>query len=74
MTSETLIDRIEDGVVHGAVEYAAGGKRWRHEFSMRVFADEEEPGAALAEGGFRLDRWLDRERGWFVATAAPART
>ncbi len=73
-TSETLVDRIEDGVVHGAVEYAARGKRWRHEFSMRVFADEQELAAALAEGGFRLDRWLDRERGWFVAQAAPSRT
>ncbi|MEN3341352.1 MAG: hypothetical protein V7644_756 [Actinomycetota bacterium] len=26
---------------------------------MRVFADEEEPGAALAEAGLRLERWLD---------------
>ncbi len=74
VTSETLVDRIEDGVVHGAVEYAARGQRWRHEFSMRVFAGEDELAAALVDGGFRLDRWLDRERGWFVATAAPART
>jgi SAM-dependent methyltransferase len=73
VTSTTHVDRVEDGVVHGSVDYEARGTRWRHEFSMRVFADEAELGDALAEGGFRLDRWLDRERGWFVATSAPAR-
>ena len=66
------IERVEDGVFHGSVEYEARGKRWRQEFAMRVFADQAELDAALAEGGFRFDRWLDRERGWFVATAAPA--
>jgi hypothetical protein len=25
------------------------------------------PDAALREAGLRLDRWLDYERGWFVA-------
>ena len=42
---------------------------WSHAFAMRVFADEAELGAAL--GKWRLDRWLDRDRGWF--TAVPAR-
>jgi hypothetical protein len=35
---------------------------------MHVFADEAELGAALAEAGLRLDRWLDAR--WFVAVPA----
>jgi SAM-dependent methyltransferase len=61
------VDRIENGIVQGAMEYRAGDRTWRHAFSMRVFADEAELAAALAEGGWRLDRWLDRDRGWFAA-------
>lgn len=65
--SELLrVDRIEDGIVHGEVFYEGGAS---HAFSMRVFADEAELTAALE--GWALDRWLDRERGWF--TAVPAR-
>lgn len=64
-TSESLrIDRIEDGVVHGEAFYEHG---WSHAFAMRVFADEPELRAALAACGWRLDRWLDRDRGWFAA-------
>jgi SAM-dependent methyltransferase len=63
------IDRIEDGVVHGEVFYDGGGS---HAFAMRVFADEDELAEALGE--WRLQRWLDRERGWFVAQRAPSRT
>jgi hypothetical protein len=37
---------------------------------MRVFADEGELAAALAECGWVLDRWLDRDRGWFRAVRA----
>ena len=66
---EGEIARIEDGVVHGEVTYKAHGRSWRHAFAMRVFSDESELGAVLQEVGFRLDRWLDRERGWFVARA-----
>jgi SAM-dependent methyltransferase len=72
-TTSTRVDQIEDGVVYGAVEYEARGKTWVHEFAMRVFADQPELDAALAEGGLRFDRWLDRERGWFVATGAVVR-
>jgi hypothetical protein len=35
---------------------------------MHVFADEAELEHALAESGWRLERWLDRDGGWFVAT------
>ena len=36
--------------------------------AMRVFVNETELGAALAEAGWRLERWLDREGGsWFAA-------
>ena len=64
-SSDSLrIDRIADGVVHGEVFYDGG---WSHAFAMRVFADEAALAAALAEGGWALDRWLDRDRGWFRA-------
>jgi SAM-dependent methyltransferase len=63
------VAKIEDGVVHGEVLYDGG---WSHAFAMRVFAHEAELAEALAEGGWRLDAWVDRERGWF--TAAPARS
>jgi SAM-dependent methyltransferase len=67
VASETLrIDRIEDGVVHGEVFYDGGAS---HSFAMRVFADEDELDAVLARGGFRTERWLDRDRGWFLAIA-----
>jgi SAM-dependent methyltransferase len=62
------VDRVEDGVVHGEMEYRAGGRSWTHAFAMRVFADEAELGAALAEAGLRFRRWLEPGRGWFVAT------
>lgn len=70
--SRLRVERVENGIVHGAVDYEAAGKRWTHEFAMHVFADEDELGAALAVAGVRFDRWLDRERGWFVATSARA--
>jgi hypothetical protein len=69
--SRLTVDRIDDGVVHGAVEYLAGARTWRHEFAMRVFADRAELDEALGEAGLRLDRWLDGEGGrWFVAVPA----
>jgi hypothetical protein len=67
------VNGVRDGVVTDTIEYQARGQRWKHSFDMRVFADEEELEAVLAEVGLRLDRWLDRDRGWFVATAEPAR-
>ena len=66
--SRLHVDRIQEGVVHGAVEYESAGETWRHVFAMRVFADDAELGDALAEAGLRLDRWLDPR--WFVAVAA----
>jgi hypothetical protein len=36
---------------------------------MMAIADEAELDEALAEAGLRVDRWLDRTRGWFAATA-----
>jgi len=74
VVSRLHVDRVEDGVVHGEVSYAAGERSWTHPFAMHVFADEAELGEALCAGGLRFERWLDRARGWFVATdaAAPA--
>lgn len=69
VVSRVRVDSFNEGVAVGVVAYAARGRTWTHAFEMRVFADEDELGAALAEGGFELERWLDRDRGWFVATA-----
>jgi hypothetical protein len=63
--SRLRVDRVEDGAVHGEMEYEAEGETWRHAFAMRVFADDAELEAALAEAGLRLERWLDAS--WFVA-------
>ena len=61
------VDRVEDGLVHGEMEYEADGERWQHSFAMRVFADQAELEAALAEAGLRLERWIHTD--WFVATS-----
>jgi SAM-dependent methyltransferase len=73
VTARTHVGRFEAGVAHGHVDYEARGRRWRHAFAMRVFADEAELEAAFREEGWYLERWLDRERGWFVARTPPAR-
>ncbi len=65
--SRLRVDSVEDGVVRGEMEYGAGGETWRHAFAMRVFADDGELEAALAEAGLRLDRRLDAR--WFVAVS-----
>jgi len=65
--SRLRVDRFEDGLVHGEMEYEAEGTHWRHSFAMRVFADDAELEAALAEAGLRLERRLDAR--WFVAVA-----
>jgi SAM-dependent methyltransferase len=67
VVSRLGVERVEGGVVHGTVEYEAGGETWRHSFAMRVFADDAELEAALAEAGLRLERRLDAR--WFVAVA-----
>jgi SAM-dependent methyltransferase len=70
VTSRLHVDRIEDRVVHGAVEYDTRPDTWRHEFAMRLFADQDELNQALRDAGLRLARWLDGEGGrWFVAVA-----
>jgi SAM-dependent methyltransferase len=63
--SRLQVGRIEDGVVHGEMEYEAAGETWRHAFAMCVFADHAELAVVLAEAGLRLERWLDAS--WFVA-------
>jgi len=68
VVSRLHVERVEDGVVHGEVEYEADGETWRHAFAMQVFSDEAELEAALAEAGLRLDRWLQKD--WFVAVPA----
>jgi SAM-dependent methyltransferase len=70
VSSSVRLESFEAGVARGEVHYEAGGRVWRHTFAMRVFADEEGLRAALLEGGLHFERWLDRERGWFVARGA----
>jgi SAM-dependent methyltransferase len=66
--SRLRVERVEGPIVRGTVEYTCGSRHWRHEFGMHVFADQDALGAALAESGLRLDRWLDGEKGrWFAA-------
>jgi SAM-dependent methyltransferase len=67
VVSRLRVDRVEDGVVHGEMEYEAAGETWRQSFAMRVFADDAELGAALAEAGLCLERRLDAR--WFVAVS-----
>jgi len=67
IASSVRLESFEDGVARGEVRYDAGSRSWTHTFAMRVFADEEELQAALREAGLSFERWLDRERGWFVA-------
>jgi SAM-dependent methyltransferase len=69
VTSSVQLESFEHGVAQGEVQYEAGGRTWTHAFAMRVFEDEAELEAALLEAGFRLERWLDRKRGWFLARA-----
>lgn len=69
VTSRVRIDRFDDGLAAGSVEYRAGKRSWNHTFSMRVFADQADLTAALRDGGLRLLRWLDPARGSFVATS-----
>jgi SAM-dependent methyltransferase len=68
VVSRLHVERVEEGVVDGEMEYVADGETWLHAFTMRVFADDAELDAALAEAGLRLDRRLDAR--WFVAVPA----
>ncbi|MGH2977080.1 MAG: class I SAM-dependent methyltransferase [Gaiellaceae bacterium] len=65
--SRLHVKRIEDRVAHGEMEYEAEGETWRHAFAMRIFADDADLDAALAEAGLRLERRLDEN--WFTARA-----
>jgi hypothetical protein len=70
VVSRLRVERVEDGVVHGEIEYKAVRESWRHSFAMRVFADEAAVDSALGEAGLRLERRLDAR--WFVAVRAGA--
>ena len=67
VVSRLHVASVEDGLVRGEMEYEAAGETWRHSFEMRVFADEAELEAALAEAELRFDRRLDAR--WFTARA-----
>jgi SAM-dependent methyltransferase len=69
--SRLRVERVEEQIVHGTVEYTSGSRHWRHPFAMRVFVDADEVEAALIDAGLRLASWLDGEQGrWFIAVPA----
>src|SRR5579862_189736 len=61
VVSRLRVERVAGGVVHGAMEYEAGGRTWRHPFAMHVFAGEAELAAALGEAGLRIERRLESD-------------
>jgi hypothetical protein len=68
VVSRLRVERVDGGVVHGEMEYEAGGTMWRHPFAMHVFRDEAELAVALAEAGLRLERMIDAR--WVAAVPA----
>jgi SAM-dependent methyltransferase len=70
VTARLHVERFRKGVVRGRMDYENAQGSWSHAFSMRVFADEAELERVLGEAGMQVDWWLDRERGWFVASVA----
>lgn len=65
VVSRLRVQRVEDGAVHGEMEYEVDSRTWRHSFAMHVLADEADLGAALAEAGLEFERWLEAD--WFLA-------
>jgi 2-polyprenyl-3-methyl-5-hydroxy-6-metoxy-1,4-benzoquinol methylase len=59
------LDR-EGTVVSGVVEYAAGGRTWRHAFESRLL-DDAVLEVSLLEAGLELSRVLDDARRWVEA-------
>jgi SAM-dependent methyltransferase len=70
VTARLHVERFRKGVIRGRMDYENAQGSWSHAFSMRVFADEAELERVLADAGMQVDWWLDRERGWFVASVA----
>jgi SAM-dependent methyltransferase len=54
--------------VSAAIAYEVDGRRWEQSFEAEML-DEEALRRALAVSRFVFDRWIDRGRGWFTATA-----
>jgi SAM-dependent methyltransferase len=52
--------------IRATMEYGVDGQTWRQTFEAELL-DEDGLRGALAPSGLRFDRWLSRERGWFVA-------
>jgi SAM-dependent methyltransferase len=52
--------------IRATMEYRVDGQTWRQTFEAELL-DEDGLRAAIAPSGLRFDRWLSRERGWFVA-------
>jgi hypothetical protein len=60
---------VTGDVLDAEVRYDLDGRTWDQPFVTRLL-DEATLGARLRSAGLRLDRWLDRERGWLIARPA----
>ena len=56
--------------VRATMEYEVDGRVWRQPFEA-VLLDDEALERVLRDGGLDFDRWLHRDRGWFVARRYP---
>jgi len=71
-TRDGIILRIRDvsrpapNLVAATVEYVDGDQRWTQTFTATRL-DEAELSAALADSGFRLDRYLTEDHAWLRA-------
>jgi hypothetical protein len=52
--------------VRATMEYRVDGETWRQSFEAELL-DEDGLRMSVSASGLRFDRWLSRERGWFVA-------
>jgi SAM-dependent methyltransferase len=55
--------------LRATMAYEVDGQTWRQEFEA-VLRDEEALAQVLEHSDLRLERWLDRSRGWLVARRA----
>ena len=58
--------RVDGDQLAAEVRYDLDGRTWGQPFTTRLL-DDDTLGARLEGAGLRLERWLDRERGWLVA-------
>jgi SAM-dependent methyltransferase len=58
--------RVDGAHLEASVRYDLDGRTWDQPFRTRLL-DDQHLVTRLAAAGLRLERWLDRERGWLIA-------